>query len=54
MLDCKWLNCEQQFSCMDDLVMHVNDHHVRVERPDVEYQCKWGGCPRKGKGFNAR
>ncbi|KAL4230525.1 Zinc finger protein glis2 [Mactra antiquata] len=54
MLDCRWLNCNRQFTSLDELVLHVNDHHVRVERPDVEYQCKWGGCPRKGKGFNAR
>lgn len=39
---------------MDDLVNHVNDQHVKVERPDVDYQCKWDGCPRRGKGFNAR
>lgn len=53
-LDCKWLNCRRQFRSMDELVSHVNDHHVRVERPDIDYQCKWDGCPRKGKGFNAR
>ena len=39
---------------MDDLVNHVNDQHVKVERPDVDYQCKWEGCPRRGEGFNAR
>ncbi|CAG2208142.1 GLIS2 [Mytilus edulis] len=54
MFDCHWLKCDQTFSNMDDLVSHVNDHHVKVERPDVDYQCKWDGCPRKGKGFNAR
>lgn len=52
--DCHWLKCDKNFSSMDDLVTHVNDHHVKVERPDVDYQCKWNGCPRKGKGFNAR
>ncbi|WAR00656.1 GLIS2-like protein [Mya arenaria] len=51
--DCRWLNCDRQFVSMDELVVHVNDHHVRVERADSEYQCKWGGCPRRGKGFNA-
>lgn len=54
LLDCHWLNCDKQFVSMNELVLHVNDHHVHVERPDVEYQCKWEGCPRKGKGFNAR
>lgn len=52
--DCRWLKCDKNFLSMDDLVNHVNDYHVKVERPDVDYQCKWDGCPRKGKGFNAR
>jgi hypothetical protein len=46
--DCRWLKCDQKFTNMDDLVNHVNDYHVKVERPDVDYQCKWDGCPRKG------
>ncbi|KAK3600030.1 hypothetical protein CHS0354_012711 [Potamilus streckersoni] len=52
--DCRWMNCDQKFVSMEDLVNHVNDQHVKVERPDVDYQCKWNGCPRRGKGFNAR
>lgn len=52
--DCHWLNCQETFRSMDDLVNHVNDYHVKVERPDVDYQCKWKNCPRRGKGFNAR
>ena len=51
---CRWMRCERKFSTMEALVNHVNDQHVKVERPDVDYQCKWNGCPRKGKGFNAR
>ncbi|XP_069130704.1 zinc finger protein GLIS2-like [Argopecten irradians] len=52
--ECRWVNCDRKFILLDDLVNHVNDSHVKVERPDVDYQCKWDGCPRKGKGFNAR
>lgn len=51
---CRWIHCDSKFLSMDDLVNHVNDQHVKVERPDVDYQCKWDGCPRRGKGFNAR
>lgn len=51
---CRWMHCDNKFLNMDDLVNHVNDQHVKVERPDVDYQCKWEGCPRRGKGFNAR
>ena len=36
------------------VVTHVNERHVKIERPDVEYQCRWEGCPRRGRGFNAR
>ena len=52
--ECHWLNCQETFSQMNELVNHVNDCHVKVERPDVDYQCKWNSCPRRGKGFNAR
>lgn len=52
--ECRWLSCDRKFILLDDLVNHVNDQHVKVERPDIDYQCKWDGCPRKGKGFNAR
>ncbi|KAK3100683.1 hypothetical protein FSP39_023748 [Pinctada imbricata] len=51
---CRWMNCERRFMYMEDLVNHVNDQHVKLERPDVDYQCKWDDCPRRGKGFNAR
>ncbi|XP_070552557.1 zinc finger protein GLI2-like [Ptychodera flava] len=53
LLQCKWLKCYQKFAGLEDLVNHVNDFHIRPEK-DVEYCCRWEGCPRKGKGFNAR
>ncbi|XP_041357196.1 zinc finger protein GLIS3-like [Gigantopelta aegis] len=52
--ECLWMRCGQTFYNIDALVVHVNDDHVKVERPDIDYQCKWTGCPRLGKGFNAR
>ena len=52
-LECRWQQCSQMFSCLDQLVNHVNVAHVRVER-DIEYTCRWQGCPRNGRGFNAR
>ena len=48
------MQCGQNFCNKEDLVVHVNDFHVKMERPEVDYQCKWTGCPRLGKGFNAR
>ena len=52
-LQCRWQGCHQFYVQMDDLVNHVNVAHVKVER-DVEYKCRWEGCPRNGRGFNAR
>ncbi|CAE1304759.1 GLIS2 [Acanthosepion pharaonis] len=54
MYRCQWADCNQKFVFMDQLVGHVNEKHVCVGRSEVEYQCKWEGCPRDGKGFNAR
>ncbi|XP_071786371.1 uncharacterized protein [Asterias amurensis] len=49
---CKWNTCGQKFVEMEDLVNHVNERHVLLV--EGEYCCKWEGCSRKGKGFNAR
>ena len=49
---CKWNMCGQKFVEMEELVNHVNERHVILV--EGEYCCKWEGCSRKGKGFNAR
>lgn len=49
---CKWDNCCEHFLSLEDLVAHVNEYHIRTEAS--EYSCLWQGCPRNGKGFNAR
>ncbi|XP_061686873.1 zinc finger protein GLIS2-like isoform X2 [Syngnathoides biaculeatus] len=43
-LACRWTK---------DLVDHINDAHVKPEK-DSGYCCKWQGCARNGRGFNAR
>nr|XP_054756097.1 zinc finger protein 410-like [Lytechinus pictus] len=53
LLVCKWASCYQRFNRLEELVYHVNERHVRLEK-DTEYCCRWEGCQRKGKGFNAR
>ncbi|XP_029639443.1 zinc finger protein GLIS2 [Octopus sinensis] len=52
--ECHWAECDKKFVFLDKLVHHVNEQHVRMEQSDVEYQCKWTGCLRHGKGFNSR
>lgn len=49
---CKWDNCGEHFLSLEDLVCHVNEYHIRTDAS--EYSCLWQGCPRNGKGFNAR
>lgn len=52
-LICKWQSCFEKFLRLEELVNHVNERHVRLEK-EAEYCCRWEGCARKGKGFNAR
>ncbi|XP_036053598.1 zinc finger protein GLIS2 isoform X3 [Onychomys torridus] len=51
-LVCRWAKCNQLFELLQDLVDHVNDHHVKPEQ-DARYCCHWEGCARHGRGFNA-
>ena len=50
---CKWSGCVAVFESLEALVSHVGDFHVKVETDEM-YRCHWEGCPRNGKGFNAR
>ncbi|XP_076841194.1 zinc finger protein GLIS2 [Brachyhypopomus gauderio] len=50
---CRWLKCHLLFECLQDLVDHVTEFHVKPERRSG-YCCHWEGCARKGRGFNAR
>ncbi|XP_053472427.1 zinc finger protein GLIS2 [Ictalurus furcatus] len=52
-LACRWLRCHLLFECLQDLVDHVTESHVKPERSSG-YCCHWEGCARKGRGFNAR
>uniref|UniRef100_UPI00358E0A05 zinc finger protein GLIS2 isoform X2 n=1 Tax=Myxine glutinosa TaxID=7769 RepID=UPI00358E0A05 len=52
-LHCRWRKCEQVFEELQDLVDHVHEQHVRPEK-DTGYFCRWEGCARQGRGFNAR
>ncbi|XP_076023433.1 zinc finger protein GLIS2 [Genypterus blacodes] len=52
-LTCRWMKCHLLFDSLQDLVDHINDYHVKPEK-DCGYCCKWEGCARNGRGFNAR
>ncbi|KAM6941337.1 zinc finger protein GLIS2-like [Lycodopsis pacificus] len=52
-LACRWMKCHLLFDSLQDLVDHINDLHVKPEK-DCGYCCRWDGCARNGRGFNAR
>ncbi|XP_062845428.1 zinc finger protein GLIS2 [Trichomycterus rosablanca] len=52
-LMCRWFRCHLLFERLQDLVDHVTECHVKVERSSG-YRCRWEECTRKGRGFNAR
>ncbi|XP_054459954.1 zinc finger protein GLIS2-like [Anoplopoma fimbria] len=52
-LACHWMKCHLLFDSLQDLVDHINDFHVKPEK-DCGYCCRWEGCARNGRGFNAR
>ena len=52
-IKCKWLNCGKLFSYLDDLASHVSTFHSS-SGPGGLFYCRWDGCTRGDKGFNAR
>ncbi|GAB6027287.1 Zinc finger protein glis2 [Chamberlinius hualienensis] len=52
-IKCLWNNCNQIFITLEKLANHVNDDHVKTEK-EGNFCCRWEGCTRKGRSFNAR
>lgn len=50
---CRWLNCSKMFDTLESLAAHVTQTHA-VASGDGLYYCKWEGCSRMERGFNAR
>ncbi|XP_070491298.1 zinc finger protein GLIS2 homolog isoform X2 [Chironomus tepperi] len=50
---CRWENCYKFFDSLEKLANHVSIMHSTVA-PDNLYYCKWEGCLRTDRGFNAR
>lgn len=42
------------FCHLNDLAGHVTQAHGTAPMGSVNYYCKWEGCPRTDRGFNAR
>ena len=49
--DCRWGDCNESFSTVDDLIQHVRYHHIRNDDGATQlrpaYTCKWNGCLHK-------
>lgn len=51
---CKWEKCYKVFRHLNELAGHVTQAHGTAPAGSVNYYCKWEGCPRTDRGFNAR
>lgn len=50
---CRWTNCSRLFISLESLAGHVTQTHA-IASGDGLYYCRWEGCPRMDRGFNAR
>ncbi|EDW35543.1 GL17162 [Drosophila persimilis] len=51
---CNWLECERVFETLEALAQHVTQRHAIASLTDGLYYCRWAGCQRSERGFNAR
>lgn len=54
LLCCEWDHCYDRFDSINEFFEHVNSHVQFVGKSETEFSCKWFGCTRNGKGFDAR
>lgn len=52
-LVCCWKGCNQEYTSLATLVLHIEKQHVCSSKGD-EYTCLWTDCPRQYRSFNAR
>lgn len=50
---CKWEKCYKNFNTLEELSAHVSQVHATSGLKGL-YYCKWEGCSRMDRGFNAR
>ncbi|KAH8331572.1 hypothetical protein KR074_006515 [Drosophila pseudoananassae] len=51
---CNWLECDRIFDTLEALAQHVTQRHAVASLTDGLYYCRWRGCQRSDRGFNAR
>ncbi|XP_049804959.1 zinc finger protein GLIS2 homolog isoform X1 [Schistocerca nitens] len=52
-VQCKWFQCGQWFGNLSALATHVARSHTAPGQEGLFY-CRWDGCSRGNRGFNAR
>ncbi|XP_037717166.1 zinc finger protein GLIS2 homolog [Drosophila subpulchrella] len=51
---CNWIDCDRVFDTLEALAQHVTQRHAIASLTDGLYYCRWRGCQRSERGFNAR
>ncbi|KAL7735627.1 hypothetical protein ACLKA6_002516 [Drosophila palustris] len=51
---CNWQDCGRVFESLEALAQHVTLRHAIASLLDGLYYCRWAGCQRSERGFNAR
>ncbi|KAH8277853.1 hypothetical protein KR018_008702 [Drosophila ironensis] len=51
---CNWIDCDRIFDTLEALAQHVTQRHAIASLTDGLYYCRWRGCQRSERGFNAR
>ena len=52
-VNCEWDTCMQQFSCVTELVQHIEETHI-IKGIVKDYMCLWRNCLRNRKPFKDR
>nr|XP_040043675.1 zinc finger protein GLI2-like [Gasterosteus aculeatus aculeatus] len=50
--DCHWDGCSREHENQEQLVQHINNHHIHGEKK--EFVCRWDACSREQKPFKAQ
>ncbi|KAJ3604845.1 hypothetical protein NHX12_026897, partial [Muraenolepis orangiensis] len=50
---CHWADCGAVYDRREELVRHIETLHLDQRRGE-EFACRWAGCPRRFRPFNAR
>nr|CAD7423769.1 unnamed protein product [Timema monikensis] len=50
--NCHWRECGVEFSTQDELVKHINNDHIHVNKKS--FVCRWEECSRDEKPFKAQ